>query len=76
VKALLSREGVPFTAHNVDEDDRAYDDLIARGFRTIPLTVFGDHTDAVVRGFDEPALMAAIAGWRAAGGVDAPRGEQ
>jgi glutaredoxin len=72
VKALLSREGVPFTAYNVDEDDRAYDDLIARGFRTIPLTVFGDRTDAVVRGFDEPALMAAIAGWRAAGGADVP----
>ena len=76
---MLSREGVPFTAYNVDEDDRAYDDLIARGFRTIPLTVFGGHTDAVdavVRGFDEPALMAAIAGWRAAGGADAPSRER
>ena len=76
---MLSRERVPFTAYNVDEDDRAYDDLIARGFRTIPLTVFGGHTDAVdavVRGFDEPALMAAIAGWRAAGGAAAPPGGQ
>ena len=64
---MLSREGVPFTAYNVDEDDRAYDDLIARGFRTIPVTVFGDGTDVVdavnvvIRGFDEPALMTAIA---------------
>jgi glutaredoxin len=78
VKALLSREGVPFTAHNVDEDDRAYDELIARGFRTIPVTVFGDGTDVVdvvIRGFDEPALMAAIAGWRAGGADGPPRGQ-
>jgi glutaredoxin len=65
VKALLSREGVPFTAYNVDEDDRAYDDLIACGFRTVPVTVFGDGIDIVVTGFDEPALTAAIADWRA-----------
>jgi glutaredoxin-like protein NrdH len=62
VKELLSREGLPFTAHNVDEDGRAYDELIARGFRTIPVTVFGDQ---VVKGFDVPALRAAIAAWRA-----------
>ena len=73
MKALLSREGVPFTAHNVDEDDRAYDDLIARGFRTIPLTVFGDRT---IKGFDEPALMAAIADWRANAGADRSSNEQ
>jgi hypothetical protein len=65
VKAWLSREGVPFTAYNVDEDDRAYDDLIARGFRTVPVTVFGERTATVVKGFDEPALTAAIAEWRA-----------
>ena len=65
MKALLSREGVPFTAHNVDEDDGAYDDLIARGYRTVPITVFGDRVDDVVRGFEEPALTAAIAKWRA-----------
>jgi glutaredoxin len=62
VKELLSREGVPFTAHNVDEDDRAYDELIARGWRTVPVTIIGEHA---IKGFDEPALMAAIAGWRA-----------
>ena len=53
---------MPFTAHNVDEDDRAYDELIARGYRTIPVTVFGDQ---VVKGYDVPALTAAIAAWRA-----------
>jgi len=82
---LLSREGVPFTAYNVDEDDRAYDELIARGFRTIPVTVFGEGTDVVdvvnvvnvvIRGFDEPALMTAIADWRAKAGGQAPPDSQ
>ena len=59
---MLSREGLTFTAHNVDEDDRAYDELLARGFRTIPVTVFGDQ---IVKGYDAPALTAAIAAWRA-----------
>jgi glutaredoxin-like protein NrdH len=62
VKELLSREGLPFTARNVDEDERAYDELVARGWRTIPVTVFGDQ---VVKGYDVPALTAAIALWRA-----------
>jgi glutaredoxin len=62
VKELLSREGVPFTAYNVDEDDRAYDELIARGWRTVPMTIIGDEA---IKGFDEGALMTAIARWRA-----------
>ena len=53
---------MPFTAHNVDEDDKAYDDLVARGWRTVPVTVIGD---AVVKGFDAAALEQAIAAWRA-----------
>jgi len=61
VKEFLSRAGVPFTAFNVDEDDRAYDDLIARGFRTVPVTVLGER---VVKGFDAEALTDAIAVWR------------
>ena len=52
---------MPFTAHNVDEDDRAYDELIARGWRSVPVTVIGDR---VVKGFDADALTAAIAEWR------------
>jgi hypothetical protein len=63
VKALLSRERVPFTARNVDEDDRAYDELIARGFRTVPVTVIGAE---IVAGFDEAALLNAIEKWRMA----------
>ena len=62
MKELLSQAGVPFTTHYVDEDDAAYDDLIALGFRTVPVTVIGD---AVVKGFDVPALETAIAAWRA-----------
>jgi len=59
---LLSREGVRFAARNVDEDERAYDELIARGWRTIPVTVLGER---VVKGYDLEALLAAIAAWRA-----------
>ena len=59
---MLSRERLTFTAHNVDEDERAYDELLARGFRTIPVTVFGEQ---IVKGYDVPALTAAIAAWRA-----------
>jgi glutaredoxin len=62
VKEFLSRAGVTFTAYNVDEDDRAYDALIARGYRTVPVTVIGDR---VVRGYDADALTAALAAWRA-----------
>jgi glutaredoxin-like protein NrdH len=61
VKELLSQAGVPFTARNVDEDDTAYDELVARGWRTIPVTVIGDR---VIKGFDVPALESAIALWR------------
>jgi hypothetical protein len=63
VKELLSQEGVPFTAYNVDEDERAYDELVARGWRTIPVTIIGRQ---VIKGFDVAALTAAIAEWRAA----------
>jgi hypothetical protein len=62
VKEFLSRERVPFEAYNVDEDDRAYDDLIARGFRTIPVTIIGD---CALIGYDPDALTAALAEWRA-----------
>jgi len=64
VKELLSRNGVPFTAKNVDEDDRAYDELIALGMRTVPITVIGDR---VLTGFHPVELAGAIEAWRAAG---------
>jgi glutaredoxin-like protein NrdH len=58
VKEFLSRAGVAFTAKNVDEDEQAYDELIARGFRTIPVTIVGDKT---VKGFDPDALTLVLA---------------
>jgi len=61
VKALLSREGVPFTAYNVDEDEHAYDELMARGWRTIPVTIIGERT---LKGFNPVELASAIAEWR------------
>jgi glutaredoxin len=61
VKEFLSHAGVPFTAYNVDEDDAAYDALLARGWRTVPVTLIGDEA---VKGFDAAALTAAIEAWR------------
>jgi glutaredoxin len=58
VKELLSREGVRFTARNVDEDEGAYDELLARGLRTVPVTVIGD---TVIRGYDPDAIKRALA---------------
>ena len=43
---------------NVDEDDTAYDELLARGWRTIPLTIVGSRA---IKGFDERALRDALA---------------
>ena len=60
---MLSQEQVPFTAFNVDEDDRAYDELIARGLRTVPVTVIGERA---IKGFDRDALLEAVADWRRA----------
>ena len=62
MKEFLSRAGVPYTAHNVDEDDRAYDELVALGWRTVPVTIIGTQ---VIKGYDADALEAAIAAWRA-----------
>ena len=58
MKELLSREGVRFTARNVDEDEGAYDELLARGLRTVPVTVIGD---TVIRGYDPDAIKRALA---------------
>jgi glutaredoxin len=57
VKEFLSRAGVPFVDRNVEEDPSAYDELEALGWRTVPLTVIAGR---FIRGFDEPALRAAL----------------
>ena len=61
MKELLSREGVPFTAYNVDEDDAAYDDLVARGWRSVPVTIIGERT---LTGFNPVEIADALAEWR------------
>lgn len=62
MKEFLSREGYPFDAKNIEEDDMAYDELMALGARSVPTTVIGGK---VVTGFDQARLRAALA---AAGG--------
>jgi glutaredoxin len=57
VKEFLSREGLRFTLRDVDEDESAYDDLLARGFRSVPVTFIGGEA---VRGFDPSALRRAL----------------
>ena len=59
MKEFLSRAGRPFTVRDVDEDLSAYKELVARGFRTVPVTIIGE---AAVIGFDEPALTRALEG--------------
>lgn len=41
----------------MDDDPSAYDELLARGWRTVPVTVIGDR---VVKGFDPDSLRAAV----------------
>ncbi len=61
---MLSREGIAFTTKNVDEDEQAYSELVARGFRSIPVTIVGEQ---VIRGYDEKALRTALASDRGDG---------
>jgi glutaredoxin len=58
VKEFLSREGHAFDAKNIEEDDAAYDELMALGARAVPVTVIGDQ---VITGFDQTRLRAALA---------------
>ena len=58
MKEFLSRAGVSFTVRNIDEDEQAYDELVARGVRTVPLTIIGERA---VKGYDPVALKNAIA---------------
>jgi hypothetical protein len=62
VKEFLSRDGHAFIARNVDEDDAAYEELLALGFRSVPVTIV--HGRAV-KGYDEGALREALAASRA-----------
>lgn len=59
MKEFLSRAGRSFTVRDVDEDDSAYRELIALGFRSVPVTVIGPER-ITVKGFDPQALNAAL----------------
>jgi len=65
VKEFLSRAGVKFLERNVEVDFEAYDELLARGFRSVPVVLIGER---VVKGFDEAQLRQALR----AGGVPTP----
>ena len=57
MKEFLSRADVPFIVRDVDEDDGAYDELMVRGWRSVPVTFIGDR---VIKGFDPVALREAL----------------
>ena len=58
MKEFLSREGLTFETKNIEDDDAAYDELMALGARAVPVTVIDTH---VVIGFDQARLRAAVA---------------
>ena len=57
MKEFLSRNGLDFTVKNVDADTDAFNEMVALGLMTIPVTIVDD---VVVRGFDERKLRAAV----------------
>ena len=59
MKEFLSRAGRTFEVKNVDEDLDAYNDLVGRGFRAVPVTIIGG---TAIKGFDEQALTDALEG--------------
>ena len=58
MKEFLSREGLTFETKNIEDDDAAYDELMALGARAVPVTVIDTQ---VVIGFDQARLRAAVA---------------
>ncbi len=57
MKEFLSLADVPFVVRDVDEDDGAYDELVGRGWRAVPVTIIGDRA---IKGFDPVALRDAL----------------
>ena len=57
MKEFLSLADVPFAVRDVDEDDGAYDELVGRGWRAVPVTFIGDRA---IKGFDPVALRDAL----------------
>ena len=69
MKELLSQERAAFTVKYVEEDDSAYDELMALGFRLVPVTVIGQR---IVKGYDPAAIMDALAAERSQPPVQPP----
>jgi glutaredoxin len=67
VKEFLSREGHVFDVKNIEEDDTAYDDLLALGARAVPVIVIDKE---VLIGFDQAKLRAALAAGAAGSSPD------
>jgi glutaredoxin len=66
VKELLSQAGVPYVVKDVELELESYRELLARGFRTVPVTLIGDDPDpTAIVGFNEKALRRSL-------GLDSP----
>jgi len=59
VKELLSRDRQTFTVRNIEDDPEAYDELLAMGFKVVPVTIIDGQA---IKGYDERALRQALAG--------------
>jgi glutaredoxin len=61
VKELLSQAGVPYVVKDVELDLESCRELLARGFRTVPVTLVGeDPGSTAIIGFNEEALRQAL----------------
>ena len=58
MKEFLSRNRQPFRLRDIEADPAAYDELLALGFKVVPVTIIDGHG---IVGFDEPALRRALA---------------
>ena len=58
MKELLSRDRQTFTVRNIEEDPEAYDELLAMGFKVVPVTIIDGQA---IKGYDERALRQALA---------------
>ena len=58
MKELLSRDRQTFTVRNIEDDPEAYDELLAMGFKVVPVTIIDGQA---IKGYDERALRQALA---------------
>ena len=59
MKEFLSHAGYSYTVRLIDEDENAFDALIAIGYRSVPVTVIGE---TIVEGFNPEELTKALEG--------------